>query len=110
MLLPLLLPAVPGIVAFVVLPALVLIAVATAPAIVAGAVVVPTYLLARAVRRRPHHHQQAGQHHDHRAFAARVLVFDRPGGECDLARSRLDDADRRGVVGCHGELAPSCGE
>ena len=51
MLLPMLLLAVPGILLFVVLPALVLLAVAAAPVVVAGAVLAPTYLLARLVRR-----------------------------------------------------------
>ena len=60
MLLPLLLLAVPGIAAFVVLPALVLLAVVAAPVAVAGAVVVPTYLLIRAVSRRPRHRRRTG--------------------------------------------------
>ena len=51
MLLPLLVLAVPGIILFVVLPALVLLAVAAVPVVVAGAIVAPTYLLARFVRR-----------------------------------------------------------
>ena len=60
MLLPLLLLAVPGITLFVVLPAIVLLAVAAAPVAVAGAVVVPAYLLARAVRRLPRHRRRTG--------------------------------------------------
>jgi Flp pilus assembly protein TadB len=51
MLLPLLLLAVPGIIVFVVLPALVLLTVAAAPVVVAGAILTPTYLLTRSVRR-----------------------------------------------------------
>jgi hypothetical protein len=51
MLLPLLLLAVPGIIVFVVLPGLVLLAVAGAPVVVAGAILTPTYLLTRLVRR-----------------------------------------------------------
>ena len=49
-LLPLLALAVPGIALFVVLPALVLLAVAAAPVAVAGAIVAPVYLLTRALR------------------------------------------------------------
>jgi len=60
MLLPLLLLAVPGVVLFVVLPALVLLAVAAAPVILAGAIAVPSYLLVRAIRRRPHRRQKTG--------------------------------------------------
>jgi membrane protein implicated in regulation of membrane protease activity len=60
MLLPLLLLAVPGIALFVVLPALVLLAVAAAPVILAGTVAVPTYLLVRALRRRPHRRRRTG--------------------------------------------------
>jgi Flp pilus assembly protein TadB len=52
MLLPLLLLAVPGLTLFVLLPAIVLLAVAAAPTAVAGAVVVPSYLLVRAIKRR----------------------------------------------------------
>jgi len=48
-LLPLLLLAVPSVILFLVLPALVLLAVAAVPVVVAGAVVVPTYLLTRSV-------------------------------------------------------------
>ncbi len=51
MLLPMLLLAVPGIILFVALPALVLLAVAAAPVVVVGAILVPTYLLVRLVRR-----------------------------------------------------------
>ena len=51
MLLPLLLLAVPGILLFVVLPALVLLAVVAVPAVVAGAILAPTYLLARLATR-----------------------------------------------------------
>jgi hypothetical protein len=58
--LPLVLLAVPGVAAFVILPALVLLAVAAAPVIVAGAVVVPTYLLICAVRRRPNRWRRTG--------------------------------------------------
>ncbi len=50
-LLPLLLLAVPSAVLFLLLPALVLLAVAAVPAVVAGAVLVPAYLLARSVPR-----------------------------------------------------------
>jgi membrane protein implicated in regulation of membrane protease activity len=53
MFLPLLLLAVPGIALFLVLPGLVLLAVALAPVAVAGAVLVPVYLLTRLVRRLP---------------------------------------------------------
>ena len=51
MLLPLLLLAMPGIALFVVLPALVLLAVAVVPVAVAGAIVAPVYLLVRLLRR-----------------------------------------------------------
>ena len=60
MLLPLVILAVPGVAVFVVLPALVLLAVAAAPVIVAGAVAVPTYLLVRALRRRPTRRRTTG--------------------------------------------------
>ena len=52
MFLPMLLLAVPGILVFVVLPGLVLLAVVAAPVVVAGAILAPMYLLARLVRRR----------------------------------------------------------
>ena len=52
MLMPMLLLAVPGILVFVVLPGLVLLAVVAAPVVVAGAILAPTYLLARLVRHR----------------------------------------------------------
>ncbi len=50
-LLPLLILAVPSAVLFLVLPALVLLAVAAVPVVVAGVVLVPAYLLARFLRR-----------------------------------------------------------
>jgi hypothetical protein len=50
-LLPLFLPAVPGFMLFVVLPALLLLAVVAAPLAVLGAIAGPAYLVARAVRR-----------------------------------------------------------
>ena len=53
MLLPLLLLAVPGIALFLVLPALLVLAVVAVPALAAAAIVVPSYLLIRAVRSRP---------------------------------------------------------
>jgi hypothetical protein len=52
MLLPMLLLAVPGILLFAVLPALVLLAVAAVPAVVAGVILAPAYLLSRIVRQR----------------------------------------------------------
>ena len=51
MLLPMLLLAMPGIILFVALPGLVLLAVAAVPAVVAGAILAPMYLLTRLVRR-----------------------------------------------------------
>ena len=51
MFLPMLLLAVPGILVFVVLPGLVLLAVAAAPIVVAVAILAPMYLLTRLVRR-----------------------------------------------------------
>ena len=50
-LLPLLLLTVPSVVLFVLLPALVLLAVAAVPVVVAGAILVPAYLLTRPVLR-----------------------------------------------------------
>ena len=50
-LLPLLLLAVPSAILFLVLPALVLLAVAAVPVVVAGAILTPTYLLTRSVLR-----------------------------------------------------------
>ena len=50
MFLPMMLLAVPGILVFVVLPGLVLLAVVAAPVVVAGAILAPMYLLARLVR------------------------------------------------------------
>ena len=81
MLLPLLLLAVPGIAAFVVLPALVLLAVVAAPVAVAGAVVVPTYLLIRAVSRRPRHRRRTGSPQP-------VGRAGRAGRACSCRRSR----------------------
>jgi hypothetical protein len=49
--LPLLLIAVPGVVLFVVLPALVLLAVAAVPVVVAGVVLLPAYVPTRSARR-----------------------------------------------------------
>jgi hypothetical protein len=48
--LPLLLIAVPGVILFLVLPALFLLAVVAVPVVAAGAVLVPAYLLMRSVR------------------------------------------------------------
>ncbi len=50
-LLPLLVLAVPSAVLFLLLPVLVLLAVAAVPVVVAGAVLVPAYLLTRSARR-----------------------------------------------------------
>jgi hypothetical protein len=50
-LLPVLLLAVPSAVLFLVLPGLVLLAVAAIPIVVAGAILTPAYLLTRSVRR-----------------------------------------------------------
>jgi Flp pilus assembly protein TadB len=50
-LLPLLLLAVPSVILFLVLPAMVLLAIAAVPVIVAGAILVPTYLLTRSFLR-----------------------------------------------------------
>ena len=52
LLLPLLVTAVPGLLLFFALPAMLLLAVTAVPAIVLGVIAVPPYLLARAVRRR----------------------------------------------------------
>ena len=51
MFLPLLLLSVPGLLLFFALPALLLLAVAAVPVVVAGAIVGPVYLVVRSVRR-----------------------------------------------------------
>ena len=51
LLLPLYITAIPGIVLLLVLPALLLLAVAAVPVVVAGLVLTPPYLLVRAIRR-----------------------------------------------------------
>jgi hypothetical protein len=52
LLLPLLVTAVPGIILFLVLPAVLLLAVAVVPVALSAAVAGPAYLLVRSVRRR----------------------------------------------------------
>jgi hypothetical protein len=52
-LLPLLLLSVPGIILFVVLPAILLLAVAVPLAVIGAVIAVPPYLVARWLRRRP---------------------------------------------------------
>ena len=75
MLLPLLVLAVPGIILFAVLPALVLVAVAAVPVVVAGAILAPTYLLARFVRRLlgPRTRRRSEGRRRHAAAASSVL-------------------------------------
>ena len=52
LLLPLVLTAVPGLILFFALPAVLLLAVTAVPAIVLGAIVAPPYLLVRSIVRR----------------------------------------------------------
>jgi len=75
-LLPVLLLAVPSAVLFLVLPALVLLAVAAVPVVVAGAILGPTYLLTRLVRRavgarRRAPRRSAGRRHERRQRPSR---------------------------------------
>lgn len=61
LLLPLLATALPGVILFLVLPAVLLLAVAAAPVALFAAVAVPAYLLVRSVRRRRRRRRETQQ-------------------------------------------------
>ena len=87
-LLPLLLLAVPSVILFLVLPALVLLAVAAVPVVAAGAILAPTYLLTRSVLRAVGTRRKAHRRGSER-WQARPPAAEAPDRQCGPVE-RLD--------------------